>query len=225
MTEESNDVFQGGSRWYCSEVIVNVRGSICVIALAGVACQPTRTQVKSQQGAEREQTFAVVAQEFARTWDAGDVSAIDGLLAPGQGFWVVYNPGVAALPFHYDSVTQAMAESSFGYFDEIRFECTPTSGGAPAVGNCDAAGDTDSVCQFGGARPVLHGAADHQLSLLPRDDATETRDALQNRARIVALERADLHFLSDANWGAVFYFSRLGGRWRLVAVDASDCSV
>ena len=57
------------------------------------------------------------------------------------------------------------------------------------------------------------------------DDAEERAWGERSLRQALDFEKGDLRFLSDSAKGAVFYFSKAGNRWVLVALDTSDCSV
>jgi len=55
-------------------------------------------------------------------------------------------------------------------------------------------------------------------------DSGERIRLQQELRKVKAAAQRGVYFISDAGWGAAFYFVRMGGEWRLVAVDTSDCS-
>jgi hypothetical protein len=151
---------------------------------------------------------------------------LDAFIDSQRGFWLIYNVGVAAYPYHFRAITDALNKSrseGFGYLHEAHFHCVPTLDSAPDLGNCND--ERPSLCKFGRGRAVLHKAFDSYLAMaLAPEDREQRQRATFERDRILQAEAANLHFVSDSTRRVVFYFAKLSEQWRLVAADTSDCS-
>jgi hypothetical protein len=175
----------------------------------------------------QEDDFPSFAAQFTKAWDARDLSALDALV-PKDGLWLIYNVGVAPYPYRYASVTSVVQESqekNFGHAHFIRFACDPKPGPGPDLWNCIGDGEEHfSVCRYGTAKPILHKAFDFYLKMgISPNDHEERAWADRAREQALAFEKAELRFLSDTAWGAVFYFVK-AAEWQLVALSTTDCS-
>jgi len=170
--------------------------------------------------------FAAFAAHFAKAWDARDLPALDATI-PKDGFWLIYNVGVAPHPYSYPSLTAVLRDSeekNFGYAHFVGFDCTPQPGPAPGLRNCTSDGEESfSVCRHGIAKPVLHEAFDFYLMDMAPNKQAERTWAERGREHALAFEKTELRFLSDTARGAVFYFVK-PDKWQLIALSTTDCS-
>ncbi len=167
-----------------------------------------------------ESGFLSFAEHFARAWDRKDHKALDSLLFPDVGLWIVYNQGVSPQPFRFSSVSSALSEGEFGFgnLKLVGFGSCGMSSGQPPL--CSGDGHKAPLCQYGEAgdhfaelRDLILGNADASTRLLAAGE--ELRKATVN---------ANIYFISDHQWGAAFYFVPIPDGWKLILIDTTDCS-
>lgn len=155
--------------------------------------------------------FEGFVKAFAASWDGSASETLKAVLSSTQSLWVIHSAGA-----HW-RVTSAAAAPVYLFEDRFRdgfahsrrfgFKCAPSEGSAPAPGNCIREEERESQCSFG----------DVTLSHLQEF----SRLLRANGEREFPVQSSK--FLSDNDWGAVFYFSRVLGHWRLRAIAALDC--
>lgn len=167
--------------------------------------------------------FCTVVGSFVSAWTAKDLGTLDSLIDPDFGFWVIRKLGVERLASRFRSIEEplGMEEYGFAFLGTVDFEgCNPKKGPAPA---CSGIGEMQPLCRFGETDPEFIRVL--EVNLDEAAQGSEERIRLQQGFRKVKLAAEEgAYFVSDQSWGAAFYFVRMGGQWRLLAVDMSDCS-
>ena len=169
------------------------------------------------------ESFCGFLSKFVSVWDTRDLRRLDNLLLPELGIWVIYNVGTNPIPYRFSSISEALGEGEhgFGYLGAVGFhDCGPKPGPPP---HCEAEGDLQPLCRFGESKPVFlevfdsylrHGIGDPELQARVRKD----------REFLRSIAGESVRFVSDNNWGAIFYFVKTDDDWKLLVVDISDCS-
>ncbi len=167
--------------------------------------------------------FCDLVEPFVSAWTTEDVATLDKLIDPSIGFWVIHKLGVARLASRFRSIGEPLAEGEhgFAYLGAVGFRgCHPERGPAPV---CSGTGELEPLCRFGEAEPGFIEVLEANL-----DEAVQTSKERirlrQELEEVNAAAKKGVYFISDQQWGAVFYFVRMGNEWRLLAVDTSDCS-
>ena len=170
------------------------------------------------------QSFSSVLTEFASAWDAQDLGRLTQFIDPDVGLWVIHSHGVLTVLSHYPDLKSALDQGPFevGLGKLVHFNSCKTSPGP--VPTCEPDGIREAQCHYGSSSPSYLGTFDHLLEggVLESEAMPTLRT---ERSNLAAASGSTVHYVSDSSWGAVFYFSRSSGSWRLLVIDVFDCSV
>lgn len=195
-----------------------------LLVLIGVLCALGPMPFTTKADGPPDVAFRDFVPEFIAAWDQRDREKLNGFIDPSLGLWVIYNIGIAPIPYHFHSLDEPLGqgEHGFGYLGGTGFgDCQPKPGSPPP--KCDEEGISEGNCRFGRTEPTFNALFDDQV--LTGSGQPEEMARLRRERDAVKLAAGEsVFFLSDAKWGAVFYFTRSKNRWILFVVDTSDCS-
>lgn len=191
----------------------------------GSQVSPPEDAVRACELALRASHFDPFARLFARCWDSKVAALIEPLVVEKE-FWLIYNVGVAPRAYRFRSVSEVLTSENhgfgFGYLGANVFDCSLSWGADPGMTNCTGE-DRTSTCELGVAALDLVKVEDRQFKY--HEGGADQRLHAQLRARALVAQRRITHFMTDDDWGGVFYFGKVGGRWKLIAVSTVDCSI
>ena len=161
--------------------------------------------------------------EFVSAWEQRDETKLSEVVEPNRGIWIIFNVGVTLEIRHFGSLNEAISqgEHGAGNLGVAGFgDCRPILGSPPT---CNAEGIKEGYCKFGSTESTIRELFESRVlvdAMKPEDLAHFRRDS----TTVDEGDQSDVYFLSDDSLGAVFYFTRSKGGWRLLLIDTSDCS-
>lgn len=195
--------------------------ALFALVLMTMAVSPGTSPLRTVTNKAALGEFRDFVPQFVAAWDSQDFGKIGDLVDPSIGFWVIYNFGIESRAYHFQQFSKAISdgEHGFGYLSAARFgSCHPKPG---AVAKCQTDGKLP-LCRFGKTEPSFLTIFDAQIESAKSNDEKLLFE--KERALVRSSVEQGLYFLSDDQWGTIFYFVRGGERWKLLVVDTSDCS-
>ena len=160
----------------------------------------------------KDEDFGTFSAGFAEAWDRNAVETLRHATNK-TGFWLISTPAstweAERVRAPYNDLFPQDPLSGFSRVGLLGFKCVPVSGPQPVTsGNCR---EPRSTCAFGNVDAARRAQVERQTSV--RVSAHDSRFSLSGVSK----------FLSDREWGAVFYFGRTSLGWRIFALSTPDC--